>query len=164
LGPRSVPTARLRRATARQARNGVFSFGAFISFASFRVLSGQFNPSSLSPAHKSFKNPPMTSGHYRIEPHYSPRGTRRRAPHSPDRPKRKRCKYEPKEANKTKMQGPITKRVLSSVWRYSGEIHYIRRPHSAFDSPCGATRNYSQYLPARSESSDLPLARLAPRW
>jgi hypothetical protein len=31
------------------------------------VLSGQFNPSSLSPAHKRFKNPLMTSGHYSIE-------------------------------------------------------------------------------------------------
>ena len=41
--------------------NGVFSSGAFISFASFRVFSGQFNPSSLSPAHKRFKNPLMTA-------------------------------------------------------------------------------------------------------
>ena len=31
------------------------------SFASFRVFSGQFNPSSLSLAHKRFKNPRMTA-------------------------------------------------------------------------------------------------------
>jgi len=49
---------------------------------------------------------------------------------------------------------------------YSGKIWpaYLRRPHSAVDSLCGATRNYSQYLPARSELSVPPLVRPAPRW
>jgi hypothetical protein len=47
-------------AGTKQGRD-IFSSGAFVSFASFRVFSGQFNPSSLSPAHKSFKNPLMTA-------------------------------------------------------------------------------------------------------
>jgi hypothetical protein len=53
----------------------IFSSGAFISFASFRVFSGQFNPSSLSPAHKSSKNPLMTADTRASSPIYSACGT-----------------------------------------------------------------------------------------